>query len=270
MQNESRRYSTVVVAALCALSQACSPDADEPARAITSALYQYPSTYQNLPVNTWPNGQVPICFTGSGGALAEAQWIKDALKDTWSAVSVIDFSYQNGCPFSGQSLYVALTLTDCGPTGTFNCIGGNASPPGAAANTPLAMSYCTTTSCTVTNLVDYKEVLMEVAAHEVGHKLGFTHEQQRPDYTTLDCPSDNGTDGNNVTISGGTYRTASPDKDSILNYCRRPDSNGVPLPYQAGYHAAEKLSSGDAFGVQQVYGVRFAYWLEPALTLPLI
>jgi hypothetical protein len=138
----------------------------------------------------------------------------------------------------------------------------------SAGKNDVTLGYCTASDCLPggANAIDYEEAFKQSSVHEIGHVLGFTHEQQRPDYTQLDCPKDDGTAATGSdTISGGTYLTAVFDRNSIMNYCRGWDGTN-PLQYQAGYRGADRISPGDAFGAQAVYSKRFAYWLLPTVT----
>lgn len=134
----------------------------------TSALYEGPSTA------LWPGGQVPICFVNLPSS-NEAQWLKSALQDSWTAVANIDFTYSNTCPFAGKTNYVRFTLA----MDTQWRVGGATSlPVGMHGGThDFNVGYCTTADCTGAHFVDYREAFKQSAVHEVGHILGFAHER---------------------------------------------------------------------------------------------
>ncbi len=192
----------------------------------------------------------------------EAQWVKDALKDSWSAAANIDFSFFDSCPYPGETNYVQLTMgedTQWEVGGVTDILGMNTGGP-----TNTNIGYCVTSDCTGAHFVDYQEALKQTTVHEMGHVLGFAHEQERPDTPTPDCPYDNGSRS-----PGGIYLTDYYDNNSIMNYCRGYDGSQA-LGYQEGYKAAERISGGDVAGAQNAYGRRWPFWLYPVSTVTVL
>ncbi|MBL8953594.1 MAG: hypothetical protein JNK82_22655 [Myxococcaceae bacterium] len=209
-------------------------------------LFQAPN------LTKWAGGLVPICFV-NGAPGPEVAWTQDALAKTWATAANIGFIYSSTCPFPGRPWHVQLT---------FDHITDNWGSRGVADIGMLSPARTTVAVCAANNpngcrpgqvnAADYEESFRSVVVHEVGHLLGFLHEQQRTDATPI-CPLT--MDSNSVIVPNGVNLTPTYDADSIMNYCR--GWNGVaPLPYQVGYRGAELLSVGDAQGARAAYGVR--------------
>jgi hypothetical protein len=232
----------------------------------------------------WPNGQVPVCFNiaPTSAPYPEVAWFKSALEHAWAAVAKVDFQYAYCGGFVDKdNVRVDFTLNT---SNCWSCIGGGCGI-GVGRPNVCRIDYCP--GCTP--LVDYEEFFKALVVHEFGHVLGFAHEHQRdspdtpspptclafaPEPQRADFPSGpdgdaayqdahNGWQGNWIDrVTGGVNLTDSYDADSIMNYCRGTTATDLGgLARQSGYQAADRLSVGDLYGVQQAYGIRMPYWL---------
>jgi hypothetical protein len=208
----------------------------------------------------WPKSadgstSIPICFesTGEYSAQDEKQLrslVQESLAATWGRWTQIKFSGFNDCT-SGQpsspTLTIKLTETPYGHAQW----GGSGDIPDQVKHTTGKRGY---------QLIDNRlygwlalkngttdRRILGVVAHEVGHALGFEHEQSRSDAAGY-CP-----DGDS--FIPGTELTTQYDDLGVMNYC-------APIGFG-------RLSWADISGAQGVYGTSVpGHWLKalPALT----
>jgi hypothetical protein len=179
---------------------------------------------------------------------------RDELKNSWERWANVSFTGFNECPTSGTDRYVRIQIRwqNLLPDGTSGASGGACfmgrqayQLPGPVSNT----SDNSNLSCGVgpdRRFDDPNPAIRAavrarwqyVAVHEMGHVLGFGHEQDRPNNNEPSTCAGGTAPGNNLTAF---------DRDSVMSYCGSHGNN------------FGKLTPDDIRGVIATYGRRPGY-----------
>ena len=186
--------------------------------------------------NTNPSTKtvIPVCWDDVSAATAtERGWVRDQVTNTWSFAANVEFTGWGHCatppdPSGSVHIYVA----DVGPNATH--LGKALGVATLTQSNRVTFNFTFqnwSTGCQATK----EYCIRNIAAHEFGHVLGFSHEQNRPD-KPASCTS--AAQGQNGDTTFGAW-----DLESIMDYCN-PQWNNDGL-----------LSGTDIAGSQYYYGV---------------
>lgn len=179
-----------------------------------------------IKASKWESPDIQVCWENPGPDDARYRAIsRSAVEETWQRYSQVRFFGWGQC--SDKSPGIRIRIADEGPhvkvVGRF--LDGR--PQGMVLN----FTFSTwSQSCQKKR----EFCVYAIAAHEFGHALGFTHEQNRPDAPAECREQSQG--------STGDYNVTKYDSHSIMNYCNER------------WNGDGKLSALDIEAVQKFYG----------------
>lgn len=187
------------------------------------------------PFATATNYEVHTCFLPSGFE-EEKRKIMGVVVNQWGVNSRLRFTGWGSCPDEVPTEWVPIELLEPDPDLGF----GGVARPGVGSRVPQYPDAQMV-------LVLDPDKLKVNAVHEMGHVLGFAHEHMRADRVG---DSDECEDLLRNVIP--TWFLTEYDPNSVMNYCRDWNDNGVPDIDE--FVDFPQLSENDIEGLQIYYG----------------
>jgi hypothetical protein len=199
----------------------------------------------------WPGHptRIPVCWENPTSANLQARfWAEHAVANQWGRYGRISFS-DPAHPFQGWPQCTAgqpgIHIQDIGSTGQPQALATGYAINGLANGVQLQLSdpcpgYPTNEHC-----------VRARALHEMGHALGFNHEEQRPEYALSSPPPPaRGDCSAQADPKASDQEYGNYDINSVMSYCGQPtgDSRNTNMT-----SLKEGLSANDIASVQMAY-----------------
>jgi len=170
-----------------------------------NAANQCPDQLSGLKSSIWKTIEIPVCWeTISPNTATERQWVRQATVDTWEKNSSVRFIGWGGCQSNSRGIRIGIGDIHPHTKGLGNQLDGTTK--GMELNFTFAIW---SPSCSQPSRREY--CIKNIAVHEFGHALGFSHEQNRADAPDWCQKEKAGTNGD-------VYITPY-DLNSVMNYC---------------------------------------------------
>lgn len=233
-----QRFLVAAGLSLSALGCSAAPEGDESVGEDAENVYVV--TGRQLFNDTFT---ADVCFFF--GTPSDRAAIREGI-ESWEAVGGLDFYGWADCPASPDPAQIPIWIRDVS-LDDFQT---------ASAVLGKGLRHPWTQSQIIMDLGPSRRWLRTIAAHEVGHAVGMIHEHQRPDRdVAANCFTGVSNANGDLDLREGGYMASDYDYDSIMNYCRDFDHNGLKeMLDEPANDFLFQPSPLDVVGFQELYG----------------